>query len=84
MSDGKDNTTGPLNRGGIADLPLLTTLLVIRQKPREPSFREVTDFFVLLAYASFAASRTPFATITSLSELYYRIRRFIHLVQTKK
>ena len=31
------NTSRPLNRGGIADLPLLRTLLAIRQKSREPS-----------------------------------------------
>ena len=46
-----------MNRGGIADLPLLKTLLAIRLKPREPSFWEVMDSFVLLAYASLAASR---------------------------
>ena len=32
LSDAKDNISGPLNRGGIADLPLLRTLLVICQK----------------------------------------------------
>ena len=31
LSDTEDNTSGPLNRGGIADLPLLTTLLGIRK-----------------------------------------------------
>ena len=56
--DAEDNTSGPLNRGGIAYLPLLTTLLAIRQKSREPKFWEVMDSFVLLAYASLAASRT--------------------------
>ena len=35
FSDAKDNTSGPLNRGCIADLPLLRTLLAIRQKYRE-------------------------------------------------
>ena len=58
LSDAEGNTSGPLNRGGIADLPLLRTLLAIRQKSREPSFWEVMDSFVLLAYASLAASRT--------------------------
>ena len=58
LSDAEDNTSGPLNRGGIADLPLLRTLLAIRQKSREGSFWEVMDSFVLLAYASLAASRT--------------------------
>ena len=38
LSDREDNTTGPLNRGGIADLPLLRALLAIRQKSGEPSF----------------------------------------------
>ena len=31
LSDAEDNTSGPLNRGGIADLPWLRTLLAIRQ-----------------------------------------------------
>ena len=58
LSDTEENTSGPLNRGGIADLSLLRTLLAIRQKSREPSFREEMDPYVSLAYASLAASRT--------------------------
>ena len=58
LSEAEDNTSALLNRGGIADLPLLRTLLAIRQKSREPSFWEVMDSFVLVAYASLAASRT--------------------------
>ena len=58
LSNAEDNTSGPLNRGGIADLPLLRTPLAIRQKSREPSFWYVMDSFVLVAYASLAASRT--------------------------
>ena len=38
LSDAEGNTFVPLNRGGIAYLPLLRTLLVIRQKSREPGF----------------------------------------------
>ena len=49
LSDAKGNTYGPLNRGGIADLPLLRTLLAIRQKSREQRFWKVMDSFVLLA-----------------------------------
>ena len=30
LSDAEDNTSGPLNREGIVDLPLLRTLLAIR------------------------------------------------------
>ena len=84
LSDAEDNTSGPLNRGGIADLPLLRTLLAIRQKSREPSFWEVMDSFVLVAYASLAVSRTLLQRLLALSELYFRFRRFILLVQTKK
>ena len=58
LSDAEDNTPGPLNRGGIADLPLLRTLLEIRRKSRDSSFWKVMDSFVLVAYASLAASRT--------------------------
>ena len=38
LSDAEDNTSRPLNRVGIAGLPLLRTLLAIRQKSQEPSF----------------------------------------------
>ena len=58
LSDAEDNTSEPLNRGGIADLPLLKILLAIHQKSQKPSFWEVMDSFVLLAYTSLAASRT--------------------------
>ena len=58
LSDAEDSTSGPLNGGGIADLPLLRTLLAIYQKSQEPSLWEVMGSFVLLAYASLTASRT--------------------------
>ena len=58
LSDAEDNTSGPLNRGGITDLSLLRKLFAIRQKSREPSFWQVMGCFVLLAYANLAASRT--------------------------
>ena len=82
LSNAEDNNPGPLNRGGIADLPLMRTLLAPCQKSWEPNFWKVIDSFVLLAYASVAASRTLLQR--TLSELYIRIRRFIFLVQTKK
>ena len=83
LSDAEDNTSGPLNRGGIADLPLLRTLLAIRQKSREPSFWEVMDS-CFISICKFGSFKNPFARITSLSELYLRIRTFFSLVQTKK
>ena len=58
LSDAEDNTSGPLNRESIADLPLLMTLLAIRQKSREPSFWEMMDSSALVAYASLATSKT--------------------------
>ena len=44
LSDAEDNTSGPWNRGGIADLPLLRTLLEIHQKSQEPSVWEVVAY----------------------------------------
>ena len=58
LPDAEDNTSRSLNREGIADLPLLRTLLAICQKSSEPSFWQVIDSFVLLAYQNLAASRT--------------------------
>ena len=50
LSDAENNTSRLLNRGGIADLPLLRTILAIHQKFWEPSFWEVMDYFVLIAH----------------------------------
>ena len=58
LSEAEDNTSGPVNRGRIADLPFLRTLSAIHQKSQEPSFWEVMDSLVLVVYASLAASRT--------------------------
>ena len=66
--DAEDNTFGQLHRGDIVDLPLLRTLLAIRQNYREPSFWEVMEPFVSLIYASLVASRTLLQwLLTSLS-----------------
>ena len=83
LPDTEDNTFGLLNKGGIADLPLLRTLLAIRQKSREPRFWEVMDS-CFISICKFGSVMNLFAKITSLSELYLKIRRFFSLVQTKK
>ena len=57
LSDAERNTSGPLNRRGIADLLLLITLVAICQKSQEPRFWKVMEPFVLLAYGSLATSR---------------------------
>ena len=79
LSNAEDSTSESLNGGGVADLPLLRTLLTIRQKSREPSFWEVMDS-CFISICKFGRFKNPFAMITSLSELYFRIRRFIFLV----
>ena len=48
LSNTEDNVSGLLNRGGIADLPLLKAVLAIRQKSREQGSEEVMDSFTLL------------------------------------
>ena len=58
LSEAENNNCSLLNRGGIADLTLLWTLFAILQKSRELGFWKVIDYFVLLAYASLATSRT--------------------------
>ena len=57
LSEAEDNSSRPLNRAGIVDLPFLRAALAIRQKSREPSFWEGMDSFVLLAHTSLTASR---------------------------
>ena len=75
LSSAEGSTSGSLNRRALVELPLLRTLLAIRQKSREPSFWEVMNSFVLVAYANLENFKNPFAMIISLSELYFRFRR---------
>ena len=42
------------------------------------------DSICFIITCKFGSFKNPFATITSLSELYFSIKRFILLVQTKK
>ena len=81
LSEAEDNTSGPLNRGGIADLPLFKTL-----SPKVPrtKFLESDRFFCFSGICKFGSFKNPFTVITSLSELYFQLRRFILLVQIKE
>ena len=47
LSNAEGNTSWSLDRGCIADLPLLKTLLAICQESQKLSFLEVIDSFVL-------------------------------------
>ena len=58
LLDAEDNTSGPLNRGSIANIPLLRTLLTNCQKSQQQGLWKQMESFVLLTYASLAASRT--------------------------
>ena len=90
LSDAEDNTPWLLNGEGITDLPLLRTLLAIHQKSRESSFESRVKFLgsdgllCFISICKFGSFKNPFVTITSLSELYFRFRRFILLVKMKK
>ena len=55
----ESNSSGLLNKGGVPDLHLLRTLSAIWQKSQETRFWEVMSSFVLVAYVSLSASRTP-------------------------
>ena len=49
------NTSGPLKRGGITDFLLLLTLLIIRQKFREPIFWEAIWLWIWFWYDNLAS-----------------------------
>ena len=54
--------------------------------PKVPraKFLGSNGLFCFISICKLGSFKNPFATITSLSELYLRIRRFFSLVQTKK
>ena len=84
LSDAEDSTYRPLNRAGLAHLPLLRTLLAICQKVLRAKCLGSDGFFCFINMCKFGSFKNPFAKITSLSELHFRLRRFILLVQTIK
>ena len=49
LSEAEDNFSGSLRRGGITDLLLLRTLILIHKNLRQPSFCKYITLFVLLA-----------------------------------
>ena len=80
LPDAEDNTSASLNRGGIADLFLLRTLLA---KNMRAKFLRSDWLFCFMNICKSGSFKNPFATITSLPDLYCRLK-FILLVQTKK
>ena len=89
LSDAEDITSRPLNRGGIANLPFLITLLAIGQKSKEPKvqspkFLGSDGLFCFISIFGFGSFKNPFTIITSQSKIYFRFKRFLLLVQMKK
>ena len=80
LSDVEDNTSIPLNsrftfvENTISNLPKVLTA----------KFLGSDGLFCFISIGKFGNFKNPFATITSLSHLYFRFRRFILLVPTKK
>ena len=58
----------------------------ISKSPKFPraKFLRSNWLFCFISMCKFGSFKNPFATITSQSELYFRIRRFILLVQMRK
>ena len=79
--DPEDNTFGLLNKTSLGDLPFLRTLFsnrILRAK-----FLKSGRCFSFISICKFGSFNNTLAMINSLSELYFRFRRFIMLVQTK-
>ena len=83
LSDAEDSTSWSLNRGGIADLPLLGILGNLPKFSRAKVMGS-DGLFCFSSICKFGTFKSPFATTASLSELYDRFKRFVLLVQKKK
>ena len=47
-------------------------------------FQGIDGLFCFISICKFGSFKNPFAMITSLSEIYFRFKRFVLLVQTEK
>ena len=81
LSDSEDNTSRLLNRGGIADFPFLENTISNSPKVPRTKFLGSDGIFCFISVCKFGSFQNPFATITILSEIYFRFRRFILLEQ---
>ena len=83
LSDAVDNTPGPLKRGGIT-LTFVENTISNSPKVSRAKFLGSDGLFCVSSTCKFGSFKNPFAMITSLSELYFRFRGFIQLIQMKK
>ena len=85
LSDVEDNTSDLLNIGGIySRFTFVENTIGNSPKVSRAKFLGTDGLFCFTSICKFGSFKNPFAMITSLSELYLRIRRFFSLVQTKK
>ena len=83
LSDAEDNTFRLLNKKCIADLPLFKTHSNFSKVPGA-KFLWSDGLFCFISICKFGSFKNCFALITGLFELFFRFRRFILLIQTKK
>ena len=80
LSDADNNAFGlPNRRGTFVKETISNSAKVLRAE-----FLGKDTVFYSISICKFGSLKNPFATITSLSELYFRFRRFILSVQIKK
>ena len=69
---------------GVQQIYLVENTIGNSPKVPQAKFLGNDGLFCFISICKFGSFKNPFATITSLSELYLRIRRFFSLVQMKK
>ena len=75
LSDTEDNTFGPLNRGCNSRFTFVEIATSNLPKLQAAKFPGSDKLFCFISICKFGSFKNPFATITSLSELYFRFRR---------
>ena len=72
LSDAEGNTSGPLNRGGIADLNFVENTISNPPEVTRAKFLGSNGLFCFISICKFGSFKNPFAMITGLSELYLK------------
>ena len=76
-------TSGLLNRG-VSRFTFVENTISNSRKVQRGKFLGSNGLFSFISICKFGRFKNPFATIISLPELYFRFRRFIFLVPSKK
>ena len=83
LSDVEENASRPLNRGDKNRFTFVENTIGNSPKVTRATFLRSNELFCFISICKFGSFKDPFATINSLSEIYFQ-SRFILLVQTKK